>query len=212
MHPTHTPDRAVFPRNAVDEVLTDLLLRLDPKPALGKPQALCERVCAVGGYRRGKREMKDLELLYIPEIRQEEDPADMFGRKIEVNVTERLWHQLVAAGVLEQRLKVDGSVSAWGAWNKHARHVASGLPVDLFAATWENYANRLVVTTGPRESNIRIAAAARAKGWEWEVAEAGFVPLGKTWATATRERRTMRSEREVFAFVDLPFRLPEERE
>ena len=110
-------------------------------------------------------------------------------------------------------MKENGSISAWGPWNKHAVHVATGLPVDLFAATEENYFNRLVVTTGSVELNVRIAKAARKMNpaWEWEVYEAGFVPLGGTWENSARKRRTMRSERDVFEFVGLKWLPPEER-
>lgn len=211
-------ERTKFPRAVVDEVFLDLWRLLDPEPALVladkvklAPHALCDRLCAVGGYRRGKAEMKDLELLYIPRVSAVTDEGDMFGAVREVNLTEALWDDLLARGVFAKRMKETGAVSAWGPENKHAVHVASGLPIDLFAATAENWANRLVVTTGPRESNVRIAAKAREKGWEWEVYDAGFVPLGGTWAKCPRDRRTMRTEREVFAFVDMECPRPEER-
>lgn len=63
------------------------------------------------------------------------------------------------------------------------------------------------------ESNIRIATAARAlvPPFEWEVNSPGFVPMGGTWEKCPRERRTIRSEREVFEFVHLEFKPPEER-
>jgi DNA polymerase/3'-5' exonuclease PolX len=155
--------------------------------------------------------MKDLELLYIPRMGEEAEPGDMFGLKRPVNITDRLFDEMVARGVIGHRISEAGK-KTWGRWNKHAIHLASGLPLDAFAATEGNWFNRLVVTTGSRESNIRIAAAARAMGWEWEVYEAGFCPLGATWATAApEERRAMRSEREVFEFVGLPFLKPEER-
>lgn len=210
-----------FPRSVVLEVLIELLRMFDPRPAwswdgnesskpVQRPHALCELVCAVGGYRRGKPEMKDLELLYIPRRLTAVDPGDMFGAESEVDVTEQFLAGLRAGGVLAPRLNSEGH-EAWGPRNKLAVHVTSGLPIDLFAATAENYFNRLVVTTGPKESNVRIAKAALAKGWEWEVYQPGFVPAGGKWDTCPRERRTMRSEREVFEFVGLDYLPPEER-
>lgn len=205
-----TGGKVKFPRSVVESVLFELQRLFDPVPAMGRPNALANRICAVGGYRRGKAEMKDLELLYVPRMAAVVDPADMFGSTVEVNVTERLIDGLVKSGVFAKRLKVTGTISAWGPWNKHAVHVPSGLPIDLFATAPENWANRLVVTTGPREHNVMIAIKAREMGWEWEVGEGGFVPLGKTWANA-KERRTMREEADVFRFVELPFKRPEER-
>jgi DNA polymerase/3'-5' exonuclease PolX len=205
--------RLQFPRDVVAEVFYELWRLLDPRLALGCPDALCERVTAVGGYRRGKREMKDLELLIIPRFRDRTDPGDLFGQSKPANVTLATFDDLVAGGVLGKRAKCDGSLSAWGDSNRHALHKASGLPIDLFFATAESWFNRLVVTTGPRESNVRIAAAARKMNpaWEWEVGEAGFVPLGGTWATCPKMRRTMRSEREVFEFVGFEYLPPEDR-
>jgi DNA polymerase/3'-5' exonuclease PolX len=202
-----------FPRDVVEAVFADLWRLFDPAPALGCPDALCDRLCAVGGFRRQKREMKDLELLIIPRFRDRTDPGDLFGAPKPTNVTLAYVDELVARGVLAKRAKCDGSVSAWGESNRHAQHCASGLPIDLFFATPENWFNRLVVTTGPRESNVRLAAAARkmSPAWEWEVGEAGFVPLGGTWATCPQTRRTMRSEREVFEFVGFEYLPPEAR-
>lgn len=204
-------DRPTFDHSTVTRVFDELRRLLDPSPAFGCPHALCDRLCAVGGYRRQKAKMKDIELLYIPRLRDEEDASDLFGATSQVNVTDRLWNELVDAGVLGKREKVDGSISAWGPENKHAVHLDSGLAIDLFAATAESWYNRLVMTTGPLASNIAIATAARTKGWEWEVAKPGFVPLGGTWETSPKSRRTMRSEREVFEFVGLHYLPPEAR-
>lgn len=214
------PERPKFPRAIVLEVFLELGKHFDPCPAWhwnGKntpdqrPDAMCERFCAVGGYRRGKLEMKDLEILYIPRFREEENPGDLFGSKIAVNITDRMLEGLLTAGVLVKRLKCDGSISSWGPENKHAVHVASGLPIDFFSATEENYFNRLVVTTGPADLNIRIAGLARKKGFEWEVAEAGFVKLGGTWENSPNTRVVMKCEKDVFDFVGLPYFAPEQR-
>lgn len=204
-------EKRKFPRAVVDDVLTELCGYLDPRPVHGCANARCRRMCAVGGYRRRKVEMKDLELLYIPRVMEIPDSGDLFSTPRPVDVTDQVIEGLVFQGVLAKRLKCNGSVSAWGPWNKHAVHVASGLPIDLFVATAENYFNRLVVTTGPMELNIRIASEARRLGWEWEVNSPGFVPLGSTWEDATKERRTMRCELDVFQFVGMPLLRPEAR-
>jgi DNA polymerase/3'-5' exonuclease PolX len=205
-------ERAKFPRSVATDVFLDLWNRFEPEPVAGRGLALCDRLCGVGGYRRGKQEMKDLELLFIPRVARRTDASDLFGLEHEVDVTAQLIEGMLVSGVLQKRLNVNGAISSWGEENKHAVHVASGLPVDLFAATPLNWPNRLVVTTGPKELNVRIAAAARARNFEWEVYDAGFVPLGKKWATAgERDRHAVRSERDVFAFVELPFLEPHER-
>lgn len=208
------PVRQTFSRELVQEVLFELWKEFEPQLSFGREFARCSRLAAVGGFRRRKVAMKDLELLYISRIEMRADPGALFdSMQVETDVTEQLLNELLARGVLGKRLNKNGALSAWGAWNKHAVHVASGLPIDLFRATDENWHNRMVVTTGPLELNVRIAERARRMhpAYEWEVGEAGFVPLGMTWATAPGSRVVMASEEDVFRFVKLPFVAPEER-
>lgn len=201
---------AVFPRSLVCEVFHELWRLLDPMPAIGRPHALCERLCAVGGYRRGKKEMKDLELLYVARKGERDNPEALFGEKIRVDLCDALFADLLIAGVLAKRMNCEGKVSSWGPTNKHAVHLASGLPIDIFATTAECWFNRLVVTTGPKASNVRIASLAKRDGWEWEAYGGGFVPIGEKWETS-RIRKTMHSEDAVFEFVELKCPPPEER-
>jgi len=91
----------------------------------------------------------------------------------------------------------------YGRKNKLMLHRATGLPVDLFAATEDNWWNYLVCRTGPADSNMRICTAAQSKGWKWNPYGAGFSRDGKVVA--------MTSEQEVFAFVGLPYTNPEHR-
>ena len=130
-----------------------------------------------------------------------QDPADMFA-SITVNLADEAISALEKSGVLERRKNVKGS-EMYGPKNKLMRHCASGLPVDLFAATAENWWNYLVCRTGPADSNTRICMAAQDRGWKWNPYGAGFSRDGET--------RAMESEAEVFAFVGLPYAQPEER-
>lgn len=123
-----------------------------------------------------------------------------------LSLTDKALEQSLQAGWLAKRTNKDGGV-AWGAKNKLAVHVPTGVPVDLFAATAENWFNYLVCRTGPGESNIRIAAAAKTRGWKWTPYGAGFArPMGLGEAIHPVE-----SEREVFEFVGLEYREPWER-
>jgi DNA polymerase/3'-5' exonuclease PolX len=61
--------------------------------------------------------------------------------------------------------------------------------------------------TGPGESNIRIAAAAQARGWKWNPYGEGFSRV----AGLGQEVHAVTSEREVFEFVGLEYREPWER-
>lgn len=96
----------------------------------------------------------------------------------------------------------------WGAQNKLARHVASGVPIDFFTTTAANFWNYLVCRTGGARTNVAICNAAIKKGWKWN-------PYGEGFSRAAglgREVHAVASEREVFEFVGLDYLEPGDRE
>ncbi len=163
----------------------------------------CHAIVIAGSIRRGKERVGDIELLYVPKIVFRPVEDDLFGDvEAPVSLVDERLDELLAAGVLAKRRNARG-VQAWGRANKLAVHVASGIPVDLFATSAECWHNALVCRTGPAESNMRIAAEARRKGWTWK-------PCGSGFATPGGPRRVT-SEREVFLSVGLPYCEPEAR-
>ncbi len=179
------------------EVARELLAVLQPN---------CERVLVAGSLRRMKAEAGDVEILFIPRIVNAPDVQQLFGGVVKVNAAEASLEELVGRGVIAPRLNKLGRRS-WGAANKLAVHVASGVPVDLFTATAENWWHYVVCRTGGAGSNVAICEAAIERGWKWNPYGEGFSrpkALG-------REIRPMHSEREVFEFVGLEYREPKER-
>lgn len=181
-----------FPNAVGMKVAAELCAALKP---------VCERLIVAGSLRRRKPTVGDVEILYIGKTEVRQDPADMFA-SITANLADEVISELEKSGVLERRKNVNGS-EMYGSKNKLMRHRASGLPVDLFAATPENWWNYLVCRTGPADSNTRICMAAQDRGWKWNPYGAGFSRDGET--------RAMESEDEVFAFVGLPYAQPDER-
>jgi DNA polymerase/3'-5' exonuclease PolX len=161
----------------------------------------CERLIVAGSLRRRRLMVGDVEILFIPKL--VEVPGDLFTKAHASLADDALGH-LLASGVLAKRRNTNGS-EMWGDKNKLAVHVASGIPVDLFAATDSNWFNYLVCRTGPGESNIAIASAAKRMGWQWHPYGRGFSNL------RTGDGATVKSERDVFEFVGLPYREPWER-
>jgi DNA polymerase/3'-5' exonuclease PolX len=158
------------------------------------------RLCIAGSLRRRSPLVGDVEILYIPatEARKVDlfhvEPVDLAAEELEL---------MVRQGILAKRLSVTGSAS-WGPKNKLAVHVASGIPVDLFAASENNWWNYLVCRTGPAALNKRIATLAQKKGWKWHPYGEGFTgPAGQAVAVTCEE--------EVFEFVGLPFMRPADR-
>lgn len=110
---------------------------------------------------------------------------------------------MMNAGTMELR-KGETGHTAYGPKNKLMTHVPTGIPVDLFATVESSWFNYLVCRTGPKESNMRIAAAAQDKGWRWNPYGSGFSgPGGKV--------HTVTSEADVFHFVELTYYEPWER-
>ena len=166
----------------------------------------CARIEIAGSLRRKKPDVGDIEILHIPRFDDIPAPGNLFCQPI--NLADKIILDLEANGILERRLNSRGR-EAFGPLNKLMRHVASGIPVDLFATTEECWYNALVCRTGPADLNKQIAAAAIAKGWHWNVYGPGFSrPAGNTRET---EAHLVISERDVFEFVGLPYLEPEQR-
>jgi DNA polymerase/3'-5' exonuclease PolX len=196
---TPTP-KTKYPRAAALDVARAMVKALQPA---------CSRLLIAGSLRRRKAEVGDVEVLYIPEIVPRPDPADLFGKPIATNAADAALADLLALGVIEKRENSLGR-TAWGAQNKLARHVASGIPIDFFAATPENWWNLVVCRTGGAETNVAICNGAIDAGWKWN-------PYGHGFSRPNPERpgwlliREMHSEQEVFAWAGLDYLEPWER-
>ena len=170
-----------------------------------KPFCWSGRLILAGSLRRRKPTVKDIEILYVSKVTPA--PADDFFKEARtLALVDHVLERLLALGTIAKRKNVNGS-EMWGAKNKLAVHVASGIPVDLFAATEENWFNYLVCRTGGAENNVAICNAAIARGWKWNPYGPGFSK--QTGLSNTTE--VMLSERAVFEFVGLPYKEPWER-
>lgn len=184
-----------YPRAAALAVARELVAALTPA---------CSRLIVAGSLRRRKADVGDVELVFIPRIVEQPDPGDLLGNRISCDAAELAINDLVARGVLAKRPKSNGTTT-WGDQNKLAIHVASGIPVDLFAGQMANWWCLLVCRTGSAETNQQICNAAIARGWKWNPYGAGF---------SDRDGRLVRrvySERDVFEAVGLSYKEPWER-
>jgi len=168
------------------------------------------RIEVAGSVRRHKPHVGDIELLYIPLVVEELDPLELLPHAVPVNLADRAIAALEQRGVLGRRKNIKGA-EAFGEKNKLMVHLPSGIPVDLFAATQDNWYNYLVCRTGGALSNIAIAQAAQARGWKWHPYGSGFsrVSCDRNYTGAMCHR--VGSEADVFDFVGLPYRTPQER-
>jgi DNA polymerase/3'-5' exonuclease PolX len=182
-----------FPLADAEIVARDLLVALAPA---------CERIEIAGSIRRRRPDVGDVEIVYVPRWQTDvPDPGDFF-RHTAINLVDGAIANLERCGVLGRRTNAVGR-EMFGEKNKLAVHVASGIPVDLFATSEECWWNYLVCRTGGAESNVRIAAAAQRIGCKWTPYGSGFL--------TPRGMAPMHSEEEVFAFVGLPHLPPASR-
>jgi DNA polymerase/3'-5' exonuclease PolX len=166
----------------------------------------CEKLIVAGSLRRRKAFVSDIEILFIPAFKVAPDPNDLFGNRRPINQAELVLDKFLESGLIAKRLSSRGS-EAWGPLNKLGVHVASGMPIDFFTASRENWYNFVVVRTGGAENNKRIASAAIARGWNWHAYGSGF-----SRANGLRvEHHHVESERDCFDFVALPYLEPAQR-
>lgn len=188
-------EKTRFPRTVGLQVARELCLALQP---------VTSRLIVAGSLRRGKAMIGDVELLFIPSIAKDQPvPGDLF-RLTDVDLAAAAIARLEKEKVLARRQNCNGS-DIYGPKNKLMVHVATGLPVDLFATVEASWWNYLVCRTGPAESNTRIASAARDRGWQWNPYGPGFTH------PASGKKHVVTSEEDVFAFVGLPYFEPKDR-
>lgn len=163
----------------------------------GGLKTACDRLIVAGSLRRNKAAVGDIEIVFIPKMETVQTDLITVGQ---LPATDKALLNLIGWGIIKKRLNKMGS-ETWGEQNKYAVHVATGVPVDFFRARESNWWNYLVCRTGSAESNMKIATAALAKGWQWH-------PTGKGFCDERGEVVSVNSEREVFELVGLPYREP----
>lgn len=160
----------------------------------------CRKIEIAGSLRRKKPDVGDVEILFIPAF--ETRRLDLF-REGPVDLAAE-WLDRQLGGILEKRIGEKGS-TVWGPKNKLAVYRPAAMPVDFFSASEDTWACSLVCRTGPAEMNMRIAEAARRKGYKWHPIGRGFEQLGGGPEVA------IESEAELFEFLGLPCLPPERR-
>lgn len=180
-----------YPRTQALAIAEELQAMLSPA---------CERIAIAGSLRRGKPEVGDIELLFVSKKSQR--PDGLFD-SVEVNVCSEVCDMLLKHGILAKRPNVNGHF-AWGESNKLAIHVASGIPVDLFATSLPAWWVALVIRTGSKETNLALTNGAMKKG-----ASLMAYGIGVRWSNG--EITPAISEQHVFEMCGIPYVEPHER-
>ena len=150
----------------------------------------CERIEIAGSLRRGNSAVHDIDIVLLPT----EAPEEFSLR--DQTLLERAIAQLVSRGSLtpvrgKEKIKV---------------FVASktGIPVDIYVATRETWATLLLIRTGSKEHNIRLAQRARELGMKLRASGDGIEHRDGTLLRVN-------AEEEIFRLLELPYVQPEQR-
>jgi len=163
-------------------------------------QQVCERVEIAGSLRRKRPEVGDIEILFIPRI-----TGSDFFEVTPVSLADGLINAWLDSGLIAKRPSKTG-VFSWGDKNKLAVHVESKIPIDFFSTTQANWWNSLVCRTGGKDNNLLVTNTALAKGYSFEAYGSGFHAVN-----GRGERHDTTSERDVFEFIGLPYKEPQDR-
>jgi DNA polymerase (family 10) len=188
-------DKVKFPRKAALAVARELCVAL-------KPACRQDRLIVAGSLRRRKEEVGDVEIVYVADHGIITPPGELLPRA--GNLADAVIADLEHRGLITRRLSKVGN-EAFGPKNKLMVHVASGIPVDLFAIKESSWWNYVVCRTGPGEHNIAIANRAQEMGYKWHPYHDGLSRLSD--GTIIK----IDSERALFDFLGWPYLEPWER-
>jgi len=162
------------------------------------------RLICAGSLRRQKAEVGDVEIVYIPRWK-ELSAIDLFGQERDnMNLADVAIERMLSEQVIDKR-RFGGDSVRWGAKNKFAVHLATGIGIDLFSTVESSWFNYVVCRTGGAATNQRIAIAAMKRGWRWNPYGCGFTDQSGNVVPVS-------SERDVFELVGLKYIDPEDRD
>ena len=162
-----------------------------------------------GSIRRGRPECGDVDIVCLPLITE---TRDLFG---EVTGQKNLLHEFVKDYVAHNasaKFQSGGDTPGKSMIIQFAK-----CQLDLWFATPETFATRLMCRTGSKEHNIWLASRAKRMGKKWNPYEG--ILYGGVWDYPNHPDQyvggkltTFSSERDIYAALDLPYIEPQQRE
>ncbi len=157
---------------------------------VGELKPACDRIEIAGSLRRGNNTVHDIDIVLLPKEAPESFSLDSS------TLLEGLLSQLVERGSLTPvrgREKIKCFVAT-----------KTGIPVDVYVAKRETWATLLLIRTGSKEHNIKLAQRAKELGMKLRASGDGI-------EHANGDLLRVKAEEEVFALLSLPYVRPEER-
>jgi|SRR5580704_1517858 DNA polymerase (family 10) len=151
---------------------------------------VCDRIEIAGSLRRGKLEVHDVDLVLLPNCSHEEFLLD------HSTPLERLLTHMVERGSLTS-VRGRGKVQCFVA-------TKTGIPIDLYIARPDTWATLLLIRTGSKEHNIRLAQRARELGMKLHASGEGVEDIhGNSLRVNVEE--------DVFRILGLVYLSPKDR-
>lgn len=141
-------------------------------------EELCERVEIAGSIRRQCREVNDIDLVVIPK-------GPFMAKLITEHMKGKLW-----------RLTHTGK--------KIVRLTFKGKQIDIYIADQNTWATLLLIRTGSKENNIRLAQEAILEGYQLKADGSGLF-------NSNGERIAGDNEQSIYEELGLIYQPPEER-
>lgn len=172
-------------------------------------EAVCQPgyVMICGSLRRERPFVGYIEIVFAPRFDRPNvsQKTDFFAASPDVDKAEELINQWLAEGKIIKRLNKLNRVAAWGPKNKLATHVKSGIPIDFFSTTIENWFTKIVIRTGGKETNLELTGSANKHGRTLHAYGDGITEL------MSGRKISARSEEDVFNLCHVRYREPKDR-
>jgi DNA polymerase/3'-5' exonuclease PolX len=179
----------MFPEAFAREIAEDLLNDLSP---------FCNRIEIVGSLRRHKMAVNDIDLIAIPKLLQLDDDT-LFGEPVQENLLDRKLSQMC--------LSTDLALEANGTKIKRFTKTVDGdfVPIDIYVSIEQTWWTLLLIRTGSRNHNVKLARKAIDLGMHLKADGSGLL-------AADGSLIQIYSEEGIFRHLGLQYRPPEERD
>lgn len=157
------------------QIATELVDKLRP---------YCDRVEVAGSIRRGRANVKDVDIVAIPN-EEKLTAGGYFGR------------QHLISAIATSNMERNGQAIA--------AFFYRDAPVDIYWATPSSWGTLLLIRTGSKQHNIKLATLAKARGWQLKASGEGLLD-------AYNRRIAGDTEERIFQALGLAFIPPGERE
>jgi len=165
--------------NTLDEfpkvALAEARARAEALVAMMRPH--CERCEVAGSVRRGKAEVKDIEIVAVPKWEERVSGSDLFGaERVKTNLLFE-WAQGAQQSGLVEWIKpgtpaivpwmIDPNGKYWRALARRPREplTSATMKLDLFLARPENFGLIFLIRTGPAEFSQKLVTQKCKGGW-----------------------------------------------